>query len=283
MFQTKSISQIRCSLLAAAIAFATCLFIVPAIQAQDEAAPAAPAAVDPLGSSGVEEDSTNTLWDKIVSSGWFMVPIAALSVWALTLVVFCILQISPKKFVPSRLVNEILGNMGDVRVRSTIDIAAQDPSFLGRLVAHSYPLVDATDPETLGRAKVEDAILDFSVKENSRYMVWVTYFSVIAQGGPMIGLFGTVGGMIMAFDTMGLSKGADPSALASSISLALITTATALVVAIPCIFCFYMFKNRLNKLMGQAQDVALEGLDLAVGAVNADQQLAKVPDGISEE
>ena len=60
------------------------------------------------------------------------------------------------------------------------------------------------------------------------------------------------------------------------------TTAGGLVVAIPSIFCFYIFKNRFNKLVAEAQETALAGLDLAVATVNADQQLAKVPEGISE-
>jgi biopolymer transport protein ExbB len=172
--------------------------------------------------------------------------------------------------------------MADVRVRSAIDASAQDPSYLGRMAATAFPLVDATDPETLGRGKVEDSIADFSIRENSRYMSWIGYFSVIAQAAPMIGLFGTVAGMILAFDTMGLSGGANPSELAGNISLALMTTAGGLVVAIPSIFCFYVFKNKFNKLVGEAQETATEGLDLAVATVNADQQLAKVPEGISE-
>jgi biopolymer transport protein ExbB len=150
------------------------------------------------------------------------------------------------------------------------------------MAATAFPLVDATDPETLGRGKVEDSIADFSIRENSRYMSWIGYFSVIAQAAPMIGLFGTVAGMILAFDTMGLSGGANPSELAGNISLALMTTAGGLVVAIPSIFCFYVFKNKFNKLVGEAQETANEGLDLAVATVNADQQLATVPDGISE-
>lgn len=232
--------------------------------------------------AGDPAPETKTLMDKIVDAGAFMIPIGILSVLMITLAVFNALQLSKKKFSPAGLKEEILENMADVRVRSSIDISAQDPSYLGRLVATSYPLVDATDPETLGRGKVEDAIADFAIRENSRYMSWIGYFSVIAQAAPMIGLFGTVAGMILAFDTMGLSGGSDPSQLAGNISLALMTTAGGLVVAIPSIFCFYIFKNRFNKLVGEAQEAAIEGLDYAVGTVNADQQLAKVPEGISE-
>jgi biopolymer transport protein ExbB len=225
---------------------------------------------------------TKSLMDKILDAGMFMAPIGILSVLMITLAVFNTLQLSKKKFSPPGLRDEILANMAEVRVRSSIDIAAQDPSYLGRLVATTYPLVDATDPETLGRTKVEDMIADFSIRENARYMSWIGYFAVIAQAAPMIGLFGTVAGMIMAFDTMGLSGGADPSQLAGNISLALMTTAGGLVVAIPSIFCFYIFKNRFNKLVSEVQETAAEGLDLAVATVNADQQLAKVPEGISE-
>ena len=230
----------------------------------------------------VPVEETKTLMTKILDAGPFMAPIGILSVLMITLAVFNFLQLSKKKFAPDELNNLIVANMSDVKVRSSIDAAAQDPSYLGRMVATAFPLVDATDPETLGRQKVEDALADFAVRENSRYMSWIGYFSVIAQAAPMIGLFGTVAGMIMAFDTMGLSGGSDPGALAGNISLALMTTAGGLVVAIPSIFCFYIFKNRFNKLVCEAQEVAIEGLDYAVATVNADQQLAKVPEGISE-
>lgn len=241
------------------------------------------AAPDLLAQDGAEtEGETKSLMDKILDAGWFMAPIGILSVLMITLAVFNTLQLSRKKFTPPGLRDEILANMSEVRVRSSIDIAAQDPSYLGRLVATTYPLVDATDPETLGRTQVEDMIADFAIRENSRYMSWIGYFSVIAQAAPMIGLFGTVAGMILAFDTMGLSGGADPSELAGNISLALMTTAGGLTVAIPSIFCFYIFKNRFNKLVSEVQETAAEGLDLAVATVNADQQLAKVPEGISE-
>lgn len=227
-------------------------------------------------------EGSKSLMDKIIDAGAFMAPIGILSIMMITLAVFNALQLSKKKFVPAGLRDDILANMAEVRVRSSIDIAAQDPSYLGRMVATSYPMVDATDPENLGRSHVEDAIADFSIRENARYMSWIGYFSVIAQAAPMIGLFGTVAGMIMAFDTMGLAGGSDPSKLAGDISLALMTTAGGLVVAIPSIFCFYIFKNKFNSLVADAQEVAIEGLDLAVATVNADQQLAKVPEGISE-
>jgi len=60
------------------------------------------------------------------------------------------------------------------------------------------------------------------------------------------------------------------------------TTAGGLVVAIPSIFAYYVFKNRFNRMVADAVDIATEGLGLAIATVNADQQLAKVPEGIAE-
>lgn len=244
----------------------TC-FVCPELLAQDDAAEAAPTKVN--------------LLQKVNQAGAFMYPLFLLSIIVITLIVFNALQLGKKKFVPPVLKENVLGSMREVRVRSAIDYSAQDPSYLGRMLTNSFTKVDATDPETLGKADVEDAIADFSVRENPRYMTWIGYFSVIAQSAPMIGLFGTVAGMISAFDTLG-AKGNDTSKLSQDISLALMTTAGGLVVAIPSIFCFYIFKNRFNKLVAEAQAVAGEGMDVAVATVNADQQLAKVPEGISQ-
>ena len=60
------------------------------------------------------------------------------------------------------------------------------------------------------------------------------------------------------------------------------TTATGLVVAIPCIFCFYFFKNKFTKLVSESEEIFAEAMDNAIATVNADQHLAKVPEGISE-
>lgn len=259
--------QARLLLVAAVILLSVFIPTLPAEEAEAAAA-AAPEAT--------------TLKDMIIGGGVFMLPIGVLSLWMITLAVFLMLQLGKAKFIPVGLKQEILANMAEVRVRSTIDAASEDASFLGRMVATSYPHVDATDPETLGRSKVEDAMADFTIRESLTMMTNIGYLSVIAQGATMLGLFGTVAGMVLAFDSMGLSGGSDPGALAGNISLALITTAGGLVVAIPAIFLFYGFKNRYNRMISDAQQIVIEGLESAIATVNADQMLARVPEGIAE-
>ncbi len=265
-------SRLRLSAVSALALGAGSLLIAPELLAQDIESAASEAPADEV-----------RLIDQIIDGGWFMLALALMSVAVVTLAVFNILQLSKKKFCPPTLRDELHAHMADVRVRTAIDVSAQDSSFLGRMCAVAYPEVDATDPESLGREEVENQIADFMMKEKPRYLSWIGYFSVIGQAAPMVGLMGTIAGMIAAFKTMGNDGGANPSELAGNISLALFTTFGGLVVAIPSIFCFFVFKNMLQKQTSDAQEAALEGLDLAIATVNADQQLAKVPEGISEE
>lgn len=249
-----------------------------------DAAAAAPAADAGAGADDSDEaaKAPTTLWTLILAGGWAMIPLGLLSVTMITLMVYNAMQLTKGKFLPTTLRQNVLANMADVRVRSAIEESADSASFYGRMMASSLPHVDATDPETLGREHVEDAIADFTGKEAPGYMSWVGYFSVIAQASPMIGLLGTVSGMIKAFQTLGISGGSDPGKLAANISEALVTTASGLVVAIPCLFCFYFFKNKLNSMIAQTHDASREAIDAAIATVNADQQLAKVPEGIAE-
>lgn len=247
-------------------------FTAPELMAQDDAADA-PAA----------EEEPGTYLDTIKKGGLAMIPLGLLSVGVVTLFVFNMLQMMGGKFVPGVLRMQVLDLMSQVRVRSAIETAAASPSFLGRMLASSLPNVDATDPETLGREHVEDAIADFTTRETSSYMTWIQYFSVIAQAAPMVGLLGTVSGMIKAFATLGIGGGANASALAGNISEALITTASGLVIAIPSLFFYYLFRNWLSNNIGKAHKAAGDAMDAALATVNAEQQMAKVPEGLAEE
>ena len=231
---------------------------------------------------GDAPQSSKTLWDSIIGGGWAMYPLGLLSVGLITLTVYNAMQLTAKKFVPPELKASVLDKMAEVRVRSAIEASADSSSYVGRLLATSLPNVDATDTENLGKDKVDDAVADFTVRENPSFMSWIGYFSVIAQAAPMVGLLGTVSGMIKAFDTLGVSGGSDPAAMAAAIGEALMTTATGLVVALPCIFLFFFFKNKFNRLVADSHQTVDDAMALAMATVHGDQQLAKVPEGIAE-
>ncbi len=198
----------------------------------------------------------------------------------IALAVFNFMSLTKSKFCPTDLQMALMEHMTACRVRSAIELAASHPSYLGRMVAYAFPNIDATQPENLGRDQVEDAIADFTNNEARKSLQWINYISLIAQASPMLGLTGTVIGMVSAFGTLKTQGSADPSALAGDISVALLTTLWGLFNAIPCIICYFVLKNRYNALVADTVHTAEELLNAAVATVNADTLYAKIPEGI---
>lgn len=270
-FMTRPLSSTGRNLwLAAGLVMLAVFLAAPELMAQ-----AAEAAEEP-----VKEKS---FLDKLISGGSFMIPIGLLSVASITLFVYNSLQLAQGRFLPKRLAFDIHELMSSVRVRSAIDTAAANPSFYGRMMATALPHIDATNTETLGRESVEDAMAEFTTRETANSLMWVQYFSVIAQMAPMLGLLGTVWGMVGAFETLGIGKGAEPAKLASNISVALITTLGGLLVALPSIFGYHFYKNKLNARIRDVHKAASDAIDAAVKSVNAEMQMARVPEGLAEE
>lgn len=248
------------------VALITLALTAPALFAQTAAAP-----------------NQGTLLSKWVTDGGpTMIFIFAAIFAFIALSIYNFMFLTQEKFCPKALKEGLLAHMTACRVRSAIELAAHNPSYLGRMVAYAFPNIDANRPEDLGRDQIEDAMADFTVNENRKIMTWINYISVIAQASPMLGLLGTVIGMVSAFGTLKVSGGADPSQLAGDISVALLTTLWGLLNAIPCIIVFYILKNRFATLVAESVHTCEELLNAAVTTVNADKIYAKIPEGLSK-
>lgn len=217
----------------------------------------------------------------VIDGGPTMIFIGTAIIAFIALAVYNFMALTKAKFCPEDLKAALMDHMRNCRVRSAIELAATHPSYLGRMVAYSFPNIDATRPEDLGRDQVEDAMADFTVNENRKIMTWINYISVIAQASPMLGLLGTVIGMVSAFGTLKTSGAADPGQLAGDISVALLTTLWGLINAIPCIIVFYVLKNKFANLVAESVHSSEELLNAAVATVNADTLYAKIPEGIA--
>lgn len=228
------------------------------------------------------QEVEQTLLDRwVLDGGPTMIFIGVAVIAFIALAVYNFMSLTKAKFCPSDLQAALMDHMSECRVRSAIELAASHPSYLGRLVAYAFPNVDATQPETLGRDQVEDAIADFTNNESRKQMQWINYISLIAQASPMLGLTGTVIGMVNAFATLRTAGAADPSQLAGDISVALLTTLWGLINAIPCIICYFILKNKYNSLVSESVHTAEELLNAAIATVNADTLYAKIPEGIA--
>ncbi len=121
----------------------------------------------------------------------------------------------------------------------------------------SYVLVRGLAEVDLGWNEVEKAVEDSLAEQSARLMRKIEYLSLIGNIAPMVGLLGTVTGMILAFQQVAASAGtAGAGDLAEGIYQALVTTVGGLVVAIPSIGAFAIFRNRVDALIAEIANQA---------------------------
>lgn len=227
--------------------------------AQDEAA--APADEYAGGDYAAEEPSAEEIRPQSLIDYWkqggpTMYPLLALAIWATAVLVELLMKLRVSVFCPALVVNQIREAIYVGDYPKAWRIAAENPSVFSRIF---YPAVEKV---SAGRDVVEDIAVDTASNENSKFKTKIANLSLIAGIAPMMGLFGTISGMISAFNKMAYEGAVgDPTKLAGSIGEALITTYGGLLVAIPCMLIFYLIGNKLKTVMTATQNMLNEILD----------------------
>ena len=186
-------------------------------------------------------DNTSLLYWYVTAAGWFFGPLFVLiSIVFVTLAIMNWLAISRNAIVPPEMIEQFHEKLKAKEYQEAYEIAKDSDSVLGRILA--VGLVKMSE----NVAAAEQAMTDAAEEEVLRLENRLSYLGIIASVTPMVGLLGTVWGMIEAFQVIALS-GAQPNAkdLADGISLALVTTQFALMIAIPALAFFEVFKTRL--------------------------------------
>ncbi|MBR5887890.1 MAG: MotA/TolQ/ExbB proton channel family protein [Akkermansia sp.] len=225
-----------------------------------------------------------TMLDKwVIDGGWTMIPLVILFAITVFLVVICIMELTQKKFCPEELRAQLVALMTECKVQSAIQHATTSPTYLGRLVLHALPNIDATRPEDLGKDAIEDAVADFSANERPRLMKYVDMLALAGSIAPSIGLFGTVQGMIDAFAVLAETGQADPAQLAGSISVALLTTFWGLIISIIALPAFFFLKKKAQALEAMSINAMQEMVNTSINVINAEAQLARIPEGLGDD
>jgi biopolymer transport protein ExbB len=245
------------------------------LSAQAPAAEAAPAA-----ETKPAAPKKSFLTKYYLDGGFWMHPILLLSMASFGLTIYHLMLLRRDKFSPPALVTVLRDHMQACRVRSAIEVAASNPSLLGRMMASALTKVDATNGEDLGREKVEDVMADQIIAETKNVAKTLSIFTVIISVAPMMGLFGTVVGMVEAFAQMVENPSAGAPELAGAISTALLTTMGGLLVAIPSIMIYFFLRTKFNGLINQAQADGTELMVTALNSVQGENQFAKIPEGM---
>lgn len=228
--------------------------ILSPLFAQDAAAPD-PAVV-------AQDVSALDLYNQ---GGGFMHVLLLCSIGTIAAVVYCFVQISRKKMAPPSLVNQVNAAMATRDVVSAYSACQAHPSSYARVMAGALLKVNF-ERDLANKASMSDAAAEALDEEEHRQMVWVNYLNIFATLAPMVGLLGTVWGMIEAFDALASQSG-DAKGLASGIKVAMITTAGGLIVGIPAMFFYFFFRDKLQGVMTTVQKHASFAIDILSGEI----------------
>lgn len=189
-----------------------------------------------------------TLISMIKTGGWAMWPLGGFSFFMVTLIVQNFVSLRPKTLLHSEQMPELLDMMLEKRCKTALIYCREHPSmFANTFGAGLERCLDGE--EEIDFQKVKDSVEEASLEQMSKLMKPIDYLSIIGASAPMLGLLGTVSGMIKAFNTMGAKGMGKPEELAANIGEALITTATGLIIAIPAMFFFFFFKKGFQKTL----------------------------------
>jgi biopolymer transport protein ExbB len=182
-----------------------------------------------------------TLMDLFIEGGWVMYPITACSVAMIWFIVDGYMRTSAGKLYPVDHVTQLreLFKKGDYVGAYAFAKSAGSP--LADVVRAGV----AFTPD--GKTMTEEAIMSEITRVQAELKGRSSYLSVIGVCTPMIGLVGTVTGMMSAFETLGTSGVGDPSKLSGAIGEVLVATASGLFIAIPAFISYYLLANRINK------------------------------------
>ena len=216
-----------------------CLWFVQGVYAQDgAAAPAAPA--------------QRNILDTILGSGPLGIAIwcaiLGASIAMVTFVIQNILTLRTDRLAPPPLVNSLRQVIAAGNYQEAWEICNANRNYLANTLKAGL--------ERIGRGKdvFDDALAEHGLREAQILRTRNSYLSVIGVVSPMIGLLGTVIGMMGAFSVLGGSGISDPRALASKIGEVLLATASGLFIAIPAFVSYYIFRNRAQMAIVNAED-----------------------------
>jgi biopolymer transport protein ExbB len=193
-----------------------------------------------------------SLWSTIASGGFIGFVIILASLVAVALAVENFISIRRDRMVPEDLIERLAKYIKAKRYEQAQEACAEDGSFLAQVIGSGLNQVGAM----FGFFDMQNAMQEVSEREVSKMYRKLEYLSFIASTSPMLGLLGTVTGMIRSFNTIAAAGGAaNPSKLAGGISMALVTTCMGLIVAIPTMFFVAFFRKRIDGFVAEPETI----------------------------
>ena len=201
----------------------------------------------------------------VQAGGWLMLPIVVCSIIAAAIILERLWSLQPKRVLPVNLAVQVKEWVHNDQLDPEHLQSLHESSPLGQMLATG--LANRRAPRELIKESIED-VGRHTVHELERYL---NALGTIAAISPLMGLLGTVIGMIKVFAAITASGVGNPGVLAGGISEALITTAAGLCVAIPALIGYRYLRARVDALVVQMEKETIKFLETVVAYQNASE------------
>jgi biopolymer transport protein ExbB len=205
------------------------------------------------------EEGNPIVFELVTAGGWLMAPIIACSIIAFAIIIERLWTLRVKRVIPRQLVAQVWEWANERKLDVERMQTLRSGSPLGRILAAG--LVNRNASRDVMKEAIEDTGRHV-VHELERY---INTLGTIAAISPLLGLLGTVIGMIKVFSAITTEGVGNPGALAGGISEALITTAAGITVAIPTLMFYRYFRGKIAMLVIRMEQQALRMVEVLHG------------------
>ncbi|MCZ7605178.1 MAG: MotA/TolQ/ExbB proton channel family protein [Planctomycetota bacterium] len=189
------------------------------------------------------------------------------SVFMFGWIIECFVNVRRDKIVPPEVIGALQNYIDEGDLEGALQYCESAPNFLTRTVGA------ALNRMQYGPDSVKDAAISMSEAEQGKLEFHVSPIALCASVGPLMGLFGTVTGMVMAFGQIENAPGGqvNPKMVAGGIALALLSTVLGLIIAIPGLTFYWYFKNKVANI-GTSINLVADDMVETISAYAGQQQ-----------
>jgi len=192
-----------------------------------------------------------TWWEKIVKGGWVMAPLLALGASTILLAIFKWFQLMRVRLTTEADLQTVLRHIEARETNKALSHARSIPGLAGGLLATA---VEHSDEK---KEYIEEIMYEKMLGARTKLERGLAFLALAATTGPLMGLLGTVMGMIATFKMISSFGSGDPKLLAAGISEALICTATGMAVAIPALLLHAFLSRKAKGIIGRMEQTAV--------------------------
>ena len=198
------------------------------------------------------------MWDIIIAAGWPIWPLIATSVFGVAIILERFWSLRESYVIPQNLMEDVKNLVGSGSIKRDAVEALRANSPLGEIMAV------AIENQNSSLEIIKDSIEEVGSQVSYKLERYLGALSTISTVAPLLGLFGTIIGMVELFSSF-TSSGHDVAVFARGISIALYNTAGGIVVAVPAMIAFRYFRSKVDHLVNEMEQQALHLVEIMRG------------------